>query len=141
MFYNYLKKVNNKFPEFEGSNWLIRIPLSIVFIQQGLSKLPFDHSTAEAYGLPIIVWIAVICSELMAGFGLLFGGILRSIEILKWFGDLLTRFSGTIIVSIITGVIILSKPENLLEIFLYDHFHFILCCGGLFLALRGNRVK
>ena len=141
MTYTKLKKLNQKFPEFKGANWLIRIPLAIIFIQQGLDKLPFDPSTAEAYELPLIVWFMVISSELLAGFGLLLGGILQSLKILNLIGDFLTRFSGTIMVCIITGVIIVSDPESFIEILLYDHIHVMLYCGGLFFALRGNRAK
>ena len=137
----YLQKIDEKFPDFEGSNWLIRIPLIIVFIQQGLNKLPFDPSTAEAYGLPTLLWCLVILSEFSAGIGLFFGGVLRSIGVFKLFGDFLTRFSGTIMVGIITGVIVISDPDSILEVILYDHFHIVLYCGGLFFALRGNRVK
>ena len=135
------KKINPKLPEFKGSNWLIRIPLAIVFIQQGFSKIPFDPSTAEAYGLPLIIWFLVIVSELLAGFGLVFGGIFRSAGITSLVGDLLTRFSGTIMVCVISGVIIVSNPDSFVEVLLYDHIHVVLFCGGLFFALRGNRVK
>lgn len=141
MIHTKLKKINQKFPEFKGANWLIRIPLAIIFIQQGLDKLPFDPSTAEAYELPLSVWFMVIISELLAGFGLLFGGILQSFKILNLIGDFLTRFSGTIMVCIITGVIILSDPESFIDILLYDHTHVMLYCGGLFFTLRGNRAK
>tara|TARA_B100000963_G_C22499504_1_gene613082 strand:+ start:276 stop:701 length:426 start_codon:yes stop_codon:yes gene_type:complete len=138
---SYLKKVNDKLPDFNGSNWLIRIPLAIVFIQQGFSKLPFNPNSAESYGLPVIIWLFVIICELLAGFGLLFGGILRTLGFLRLFGDFLTRFSGTIVVVIISGVIIVSKPDSFIEVLLYDHFHIILYCAGLFFALRGNRAK
>ncbi len=136
-----IKELIQNIPEFKGSNWLIRIPLAIVFIQQGMSKIPFDISTAEAYGLPSLIWFMVIMSELLAGFGLLFGGILLSLGFFTWFADFLTRFSGTIMVSIIIGVILISNPDNFLDILLYDHIHVMLCCGGLFFALRGNRAK
>ena len=141
MFIIYLKKLYRNCPEFEGSNWLIRIPLIMVFIQQGFEKLPFDQSTADAYGLPTLIWFSVILFELIAGFGLLFGGMLRSLGFFVLLGDFLTRFSGLVVVSIITGVIVVSKPGSFFEIILYDHFHVILYCGGLFFALRGNRVK
>ena len=141
MFDAYLRKINNKLPDFNGSNWLIRMPLAIIFIQQGLDKLPFDPSDADSYDLPIIIWLFVIISELLAGFGLLFGGIFRSLSFLRLFGDLLTRFSGTIVVIVISGVILVSKPDSFIEVLLYDHFHIILYCAGLFFALRGNRAK
>ena len=136
-----LKEINTKLPEFRGSNWLIRIPLAIVFIQQGLSKIPFDSSTAEAYGLSSFIWFLVIISELMAGFGLLFGGIFRTFGFFNLVGDLVTRFSGTIMVGIISGVIIISNPDSFLDVVLYDHIHLMLYCGGLFFALRGNRAN
>lgn len=132
-----LKDVVNKIPEFCLSHWLLRIPLAIVFIQQGLNKLPVDVETAEAMELPYLVWWFVAYGELGAGLGLLVGGIL--IKYLKEIGDLLTRFSGITICSIMTGVIWMSQPENLADVLLYDNFHVLLWVGGLFFALRGNR--
>ena len=38
-----------KLPAFKFSYWLLRIPLSIVFIQQGLSKFPVKLEDAQAY--------------------------------------------------------------------------------------------
>ena len=35
-----MKTVLDKIPQFALSHWLLRIPLAIVFIQQGLSKFP-----------------------------------------------------------------------------------------------------
>ena len=43
-----LRKILKKIPDFKGANFLIRAPLSIVFILQGLSKLPLDISDAES---------------------------------------------------------------------------------------------
>ena len=51
----YLKKI----PEFKGANWLIRMPIGIVFILQGLQKLPLSIEDAEAFGLPMSVWFFV----------------------------------------------------------------------------------
>jgi len=138
---NYVKFISEKFPEFNGANWLIRIPLAIVFIQQGFDKIPLDPSIAELYGLPNVVWFLVIICEIIAGFGLLFGGIMNFSGLIFSIGDLLTRFSGLIIVTVVSGVLVISQPESLLEILLNDQFHLLLYCGGLFFLLRGNRVK
>ena len=35
-----LSRVVSRIPEFCMSHWLLRVPLAIVFIQQGLSKIP-----------------------------------------------------------------------------------------------------
>ena len=129
------------------SHWLLRIPLAVVFIQQGLDKLPVDVDTAEAMELPYLVWWFVAYGELGAGIGLLLGGVMVK-EWIKIFkkcyipelGDLLTRFSGFTIGCIMTGVIWTLQPENLWEFLLYDPFHVMLWVGGLFFALRGNRT-
>lgn len=137
-----MRNILKKIPEFCLSHWLLRIPLIVVFIQQGMDKLPVDAETAEAMELPYLVWWFVAYGELGAGLGLLIGGLLA----LKFFddflrdvGDLITRFSGITICSIMTGVIWTGQPESLTEVILYDHFHVMLWVGGLFFALRGTR--
>ena len=119
------------------SHWLIRLPLIVVFLQQGWDKWPIDAETAAAYELPLLVWSFVVLGEIGSGVGLLVGGLL--FKFWKELGDLITRFAGITICSIMTGVIWLSGPESVLEVILYDHFHFMLWVGGLFFALRGNR--
>ena len=131
----YLKKI----PDFKGANWLLRVPLGIVFILQGLQKLPIDVSDAEAFGLPMSVWFFVAWGELLAGIGLLVGGL--TIALKDGVGDMLTRFSGIVICGIMTGVILIGEPESIVYVILYEHFHLLLYWGGLFFALRGNRVK
>tara|TARA_Y100001972_G_scaffold17092_1_gene18799 strand:+ start:2203 stop:2613 length:411 start_codon:yes stop_codon:yes gene_type:complete len=131
----YLKKI----PEFKGANWLIRVPLALVFILQGLQKLPVNIEDAEAFNLPMSVWFFVAWGELFAGVGLLVGGL--TIALKDGVGDVLTRFSGIVICGIMTGVILIQQPESISYVLLYEHFHLMLYCGGLFFALRGNRVK
>ena len=136
---NILKTISEKMPEFCLSHWLIRIPLAIVFVQQGLSKLPVSIEDAESFGLPYLVWWVVTYGELGAGIGLVVGGVLNSEKLWPWIGDMLTRFSGITICCIMTGVIWVGEPESLLEVILYDNFHVFLWVGGLFFALRGNK--
>ena len=131
----YLKKI----PDFKGANWLLRVPLGIIFILQGLQKLPLDVSDAEAFGLPMSVWFFVAWGELFAGIGLLVGGL--TIALKDGVGDVLTRFSGIVICGIMTGVILIGEPASIIDVLLYDNLHVMLYCGGLFFALRGNRVK
>jgi|TARA_B100000965_G_scaffold29825_1_gene22060 putative oxidoreductase len=129
-----------RIPEFCMSHWLLRIPLAIVFIQQGLSKLPVTLEDAEAFELPYLVWWVVAWGELGAGVGLLVAGLLASWAWLKDYGDILTRFCGITICSIMTGVIWVGQPESFWDVILYDNFHVLLWVGGLFFALRGNRT-
>ena len=135
-----MKKLISKIPEFCMSHWLLRIPLAIVFLQQGISKLPFSIEDAEAFDLPGLVWWFVIFGEIGAGAGLLVGGVLATWKSLKDYGDILTRFCGITICSIMTGVIWTGQPDSFWDVILYDNFHVLLWVGGLFFALRGNRA-
>ena len=64
-----------KLKELRLSTWLLRIPIVIVFIQQGLSKFPVTLEDAQAFDLPYIVWWFVAYGELGAGIGLIVGGL------------------------------------------------------------------
>jgi len=137
----------NRIPEFCLSHWLWRIPLAIVFIQQGLDKWPVDAETAADWGLPLVVWTFVVFGELGAGIGLLIGGSLTKpwLPILKRcyipdVGDALTRFSGITMCCIMTGVIWIGEPVSFMDVLLYDNLHVLLWVGGLFFGLRGNRI-
>ena len=131
--------MNIKIPEFYLSHWLLRIPLIIVFIQQGLSKLPVTLEDAQSFDLPYIVWWFAAYGELGAGMGLLVGGLMMY-SWWSWIGDLLTRFSGFVIGCIMTGVIWVGEPESLMDVILYDNLHVLLWVGGLYFALRGTRA-
>ena len=120
------------------THWIVRIPVSIVFIQQGLAKFPVTIEDAESFDLPYLVWWFVAYGELGSGLGLLVGGIIA-----RWWKeipDLLTRFSGITICSIMTGVIWVGQPDSFMDVILYDNLHVLLWVGGLFFALRGNRT-
>ena len=120
------------------STWLLRIPIVIIFIQQGLSKFPVTLEDAQAFDLPYIVWWFVAYGELGAGIGLIVGGLVIWNKLWPWVGDAITRFSGFTIGCIMTGVIWIGKPDSLMDVILYDNFHVLLWVGGLFFALRGN---
>ena len=140
------------------ATFLLRIPLSAMFLQQGLSKLPVDGAVAEAWGLPYIVWWFVTWGEIGAAIGLIAGGILglipwnakhfflarlgRSYPSFKSFtvelGVLVTRFSGITMACIATGVIWILNPASLWDVIYKDYLHVSLYVGGLYFALRGN---
>ena len=117
-------------------DWLLRVPLAIVFLQQGLSKLPISAEEASGYELPMLVWTFVVLGEIGAGIGLIAGGLIQ--KLWYWIADMITRFSGFVIGSIATGVIWIGQPESLVDVLLYDNLHVFLWAGGLFFALKGN---
>lgn len=136
-----MKTFVNKIPSFKFSHWLLRVPLSIVFIQQGYSKFPVTAEGAQSYDLPFLVWWFVAYGELGAGIGLIIGGLLlHSGKIFPWLADLITRFSGFTIGCITTGVIWITMPESFMDVILYDNLHVLLWVGGLYFALRGTNT-
>jgi putative oxidoreductase len=135
-----LNNIVSKIPEFCLSHWLLRVPLAIVFIQQGLSKFPVTIEDAESYELPYIVWWFAAYGELGAGIGLLVAGLLAGWAWSSDYGDMLTRFCGITICSIMTGVIWVGQPDSFMDVILYDNLHVLLWVGGMFFALRGNRT-
>lgn len=138
-----ISNLYSKIPEFCLSHWLLRIPLAVLFLQQGLAKWPFSVEDAIAMDLAPTVWLFVVLGEIGAGVGLLIGGFLGSKFWDDWirvFGDMVTRFSGITMCCIMTGVIWLSEPESISDVLLYDNYHALLWVGGLFFALRGNRT-
>ena len=131
------------------ATFLLRIPLSVMFLQQGLSKFPVDGAVADAWNLPYIVWWFVTYGEIGSAIGLIVGGVIGIIPWDKWFsefcrtvtwnvGDLITRFSGITMTCVVTGVIWLMSPDSLLDVIWRDYLHVSLYVGGLYFALRGN---
>ena len=49
-----------RIPEFCQSHWLLRLPLIVVFIQQGIMKIPVSAEEAATYGL-ILSCLVVCC--------------------------------------------------------------------------------
>ena len=140
----FIKNYWKTLPDFSWSNLLLRIPLALIFINQGLAKLPFDPAGGAAFGISSLVWWFVAYGEVLAGAGLLAGGIatlyrIRDIPYVAEIGDAVTRFSGIVMCCVATGVIwVVLKPESLLTFILTDYMHFSLWIGGLYFALRGN---
>ena len=123
------------------ATFLLRIPLAVMFLQQGLSKFPVNEVTAEAFGLPFIVWWFVAYGEVGSAIGLIVGGvfgILFTKGLLSELADLLTRFSGITMTCVVTGVIWIMMPASLIDVITRDYLHVSLYVGGLYFALRGN---
>ena len=132
------------------ATFLLRIPLSVMFFQQGLSKYNGDlGAEAEMWNLPQIVSWVVTYGEIGSAIGLIVGGIIGVIPWHNWFskfyqtviwnlGDLLTRFSAITMTGVVTGVLWLMKPASLLDVILYDYLHISLYVVALYFALRGN---
>ena len=138
-----IKESNLNIPKVPApiATFLLRIPLAVMFLQQGLSKFPVNVVTAEAFGLPFIVWWFVAYGEVGSAIGLIVGGvfgILFTKGLLSELADLLTRFSGITMTCVVTGVIWIMMPDSLIDVITRDYLHVSLYVGGLYFALRGN---
>ena len=138
-----LRIADMKIPKLPAplATFLLRIPLSALFLQQGLSKFPVNQQTADAFELPFVVWWFVAYGEVGSAIGLIVGGILGIIftsGFISNLADTLTRFSGVTMACVITGVIWLMKPDSLMDVVMNDYIHISLYVGGLYFALRGN---
>ena len=122
------------------ADWLLRVLMAIVFLQQGISKIPVSYEDAAVFDLPFLVWWFVALGELGAGIVLIFGGVGFPNQHWKNLTDLVTRFSGFTIGCVMTGVIWIGEPESLVDVLLYDNLHVFLWFGGLYFALRGNKI-
>ena len=134
-----IKTLVHRIPEFCMTHWLLRIPLIVVFFQQGMNKWPINIEDSPVE-LTLLVWTFVVLGELGAAAGLLVGGMADYIKRTKEFGDVITRFSGITIASIMTGVIWTGEPESFWDVLWYDNLHVPLWVGGMYFALRGNRT-
>ena len=134
-----IKTLVHRIPEFCMTHWLLRIPLIVVFFQQGMNKWPINLEDSPVE-LTLLVWSFVVLGELGAAAGLLVGGIADYIKRTKELGDVITRFSGITIASIMTGVIWTGEPESFWDVLWYDNLHVLLWVGGMYFALRGNRT-
>ena len=86
----------------------------------------------------MLVWVFVVLGEVGARIGLIVGGLIQ--KLWSTIADMVTRFSGFVIGCIATGVIWVGQPDNLIDVLLYDNLHVFLWAGGLFFALKGNRI-
>ncbi len=131
-----IRKLVISLPEFCRSHWLLRIPLAIIILQQGVNKFPLSIDDAVSYELPFLLWAAAAFGELFGGLAIILGGLQRG-----WVGDLISRVGGVVIAAILVGVIVTTNWSPIWDILLYDHLHVLLLVAGLYFALRGNNLS
>ncbi|MEL7099339.1 MAG: DoxX family protein [Pseudomonadota bacterium] len=124
-----LETYTKRTPGFPAADWVIRIPLAIIILQQGWMKIPGFAEQAESYGLPLVLFGLATFAELAGGAAILIGGLIRN-----WMGDLLTRLGGLAIATVVAGVIVMIYFGP----FIGWQLQGLLLAGGLFLFLRGN---
>ena len=123
-------------PQTHHADWLLRLPLALVLLQYGLDKFPLSPEVAAGWGLPLFLWGVAGAAEIAVALLLVVGGMLRN-----RLGELVTRIAGVGAALIVAGVIIVAYWAPPLDLFLFNQFHILLLCAGLYLALAAPARK
>ena len=125
---NFLEKLANPLMGF--ADWIIRIGLGVSFFLHGFGKLPVDASGWLASNLGYPVALMVAWGEVLAGLGVILGGLLSGA-----IGNLITRLSGGAIGIIMIGAITIAHSNW--GIFFGERGSVLFASEQLFLLLLG----
>jgi len=136
-----MKKLNNLLEKIATplkpyATWLLRIGLGVSFFLHGFGKLPLDSTGWLASNLGYTTALMVAWGELLAGIGILLGGLLP-----KTIGNLLTRLSGGAVGVIMVGAIIIAHSNWGIffgEKVLFNSEQIFLLLLGAYFAIKGN---
>ena len=134
---NFLEKLANPLMGF--ADWIIRIGLGVSFFLHGFGKLPVDASGWLASNLGYPVALMVAWGEVLAGLGVILGGLLSGA-----IGNLITRLSGGAIGIIMIGAISIAHSnwgiffgERGSVLFASEQLFLLLL--GIYFAIKGNQ--
>jgi len=136
-----MKKLNNLLeriatPLKPYATWLLRIGLGISFFLHGFGKLPLDSAGSLASNLGYTTALMVAWGELLAGIGILLGGLVPGT-----IGNILTRLSGGAVGVIMIGAIIIAHSNwgfFFGEKVLFKSEQIFLLLIGVYFAITGN---
>lgn len=131
---NFVDRTARSLPSPGFAHWLLRAPLIVVLVQQGMDKFPLSPDAAAGFGVAYPLWIMAALGELAVALMLVVGGVSRGAM-----GDLLTRLAGAGAAAIVAGVIYVAYWAPPMDLILFNQFHILLMCAGLYLALSGKR--
>ncbi len=132
---DFIGRTARSLPSPGFAHWLIRLPLIIVLVQQGMDKFPLSAEAAAGFGVPFALWIMAATGEIAVALMLVAGGVLRGSA-----GDLITRLAGAGAAAIVAGVLYVAYWAPPMDLILFNQFHILLMCAGLYLALSGKRA-
>jgi len=119
--------------------WLLRLGLGTSFILHGIGKFPLPPERmvtwfeSMGYMYPEIVTSMVAVGEVVAGAGIILGGLVSG-----HIGNLITRLSGGAVVIIMIGAILIAHSDWLITKKLFMSEQIFLLILGLFFAIKGN---
>ena len=134
-------------PFFNIAHWILRLGLGISFFLHGFGKLPISPGFVQWLGskgvfapevsAPLLAW-----GEILAGLGIIVGGILVSTNTL---GNIITRISGGAVAVIMVSAIFIAHSDWAIFIgergqVLFASEQIFLLLLGLYFAIRGNKI-
>ncbi len=133
--HDFFDRTARSLPRLPVADWLIRLPLAGVLLQNGLQKFPLSADVAAGFGVPFPLWILAALGEIAVALMLVAGGLVRGA-----LGEILTRLAGAGAAAIVAAVIVVAYWAPPLDLLMFNQFHILLICCGLYLALAGRRV-
>ncbi len=127
-------RTSRALPRGTHAHWLLRLPLALVLVQQGIDKFPLSADAAAGFGVPFALWALAAVGEIGAGALLIVAGFLRGA-----LGNLLTRIAGAGLAVIVLGVLFVAYGGTPADWVIFNQFHLLLMAGGLYFALTGGR--
>ncbi|AHM03240.1 hypothetical protein roselon_00828 [Roseibacterium elongatum DSM 19469] len=127
-------RITERAPRFGLGQWMLRIPLAAILVNQGLLKVYGGMaSNAEAFGIPVWAFALATLADFAAPAALILGGLYR-----HWTADLLTRVGGfTVAASTIAVIAVVYGGGS----WLGWQFQALITAGGLFFLIRGNETQ
>ena len=124
--------------------WLLRLGLGTSFILHGIGKFPLPPCASPdrcmwkwfesmGYNFPEFVTSAVAIGEVVAGAGVIVGGLITN-----HLGNIITRISGGAVVVIMIGAIVIAHSDWLINQKLFMSEQIFLLLLGFYFAIKGN---
>ena len=136
-FNSYLEAIAK--PLYPITPWLLRLSLGTSFILHGIGKFPLPPEKmvtwfeSMGYMYPEIVTTMVAVGEVVAGAGIIIGGLFSNS-----FGNVITRLSGGAVGVIMIGAILIAHSDWLVTQKLFMSEQIFLFVIGIYFAIKGN---
>ena len=136
-FNSYLEAIAK--PLYPITPWLLRLSLGTSFILHGIGKFPLPPEKmvtwfeSMGYMYPEIVTTMVAVGEVVAGAGIIIGGLFNNS-----FGNVITRLSGGAVGVIMIGAILIAHSDWLVTQKLFMSEQIFLFVIGTYFAIKGN---
>jgi uncharacterized membrane protein YphA (DoxX/SURF4 family) len=146
-----MKKLNNLLDSIAKpfdilAPWLLRIGLGTSFILHGIGKFPIPKPDmvrwfeSMGYMYPELIVSMVALGEVVAGAGIIIGGLLNTkANFFYSNGHLITRLSGGAISVIMIGALLIAHKDWLVTQELFMSEQIFLLILGLYFAIKGNK--